>query len=94
MFVFILLKNNFRHQIRVLKASLCASSLVFGCLPDHSQPSGDSRGGEALTDRMDNGEYHISTVDNMDTTLAELGDEFTLGDIDGELDICSICLVK
>ncbi|TWW69348.1 Coiled-coil domain-containing protein 134 [Takifugu flavidus] len=46
------------------------------------QPSGDSRGGEALTDGMDNGEYHISTVDNMDTTLAELGDEFTLGDID------------
>lgn len=47
------------------------------------QPSGDSRGGEALTDRMDSGEY-ISTIDNMDTTLAELGDEFTLGDIDGE----------
>uniref|UniRef100_A0A3Q3VXT6 Sterol regulatory element-binding protein 2 n=1 Tax=Mola mola TaxID=94237 RepID=A0A3Q3VXT6_MOLML len=30
---------------------------------------------------MDGGEY-VSTVDNMDTTLAELGDEFTLGDID------------
>lgn len=59
----------------------------------HSQPSGDSRGGEALTDRMDNGEY-ISTVDNMDTTLAELGDEFTLRDIDGELDICSMCFIK
>lgn len=37
-----------------------------------------------MTDRMDSGEY-ISTMDNMDTTLAELGDEFTLGDIDGEL---------
>lgn len=37
-----------------------------------------------LSDRMNNGEY-ISTMDNMDTTLAELGDEFTLGDIDGEL---------
>lgn len=59
-----------------------------------SQPSGDSRGGEALTDRMDNGEYHISTVDNMDTTLAELGDEFTLRDIDGKLDICSMCFIK
>lgn len=47
------------------------------------QPSGDSRGGEVLTDRMDSGEY-ISTMENMDTTLAELGDEFTLGDIDGE----------
>lgn len=44
---------------------------------------------------MDNGEYHISTVDNMDTTLAELGDEFTLGDIDGELVIwLVICLMK
>lgn len=59
-----------------------------------SQPSGDSRGGEALTNRMDPGEYHVSTVDNMDTTLAELGDEFTLGDIDGELDICLIKLMS
>lgn len=33
---------------------------------------------------MDSREF-ISTVENMDTTLAELGDEFTLGDIDGEL---------
>uniref|UniRef100_A0AAQ4QBK9 Sterol regulatory element-binding protein 2 n=1 Tax=Gasterosteus aculeatus aculeatus TaxID=481459 RepID=A0AAQ4QBK9_GASAC len=33
---------------------------------------------------MDTGEY-ISTMDNMDPTLAELGDEFTLGDIDGDL---------
>lgn len=48
------------------------------------QPSGDSRGGEAPTEPMDSGEY-VSTVDNMDPTLAELGDEFTLGDIDGEL---------
>lgn len=48
------------------------------------QPSGDSRGGEALTDGMDSGEY-VSTVDSMDPTLAELGDEFTLGDIDGKL---------
>lgn len=32
---------------------------------------------------MDSGEY-ISTMENMDPTLAELGDEFTLGDIDGE----------
>lgn len=48
------------------------------------QPSGDSRGGEAPTELMDSGEY-VSTVDNMDPTLAELGDEFTLGDIDGEL---------
>lgn len=47
------------------------------------QPSGDSRGGEAPTELMDSGEY-VSTVDNMDPTLAELGDEFTLGDIDGE----------
>lgn len=47
------------------------------------QPSGDSRGGEAPTELMDSGEF-ISTVDNMDPTLAELGDEFTLGDIDGE----------
>ncbi|XP_011601844.2 sterol regulatory element-binding protein 2 isoform X1 [Takifugu rubripes] len=38
---------------------------------------------------MDNGEYHISTVDNMDTTLAELGDEFTLGDIDEMLQFVS-----
>lgn len=30
------------------------------------------------------GEY-ISTMENMDPTLSELGDEFTLGDIDGEL---------
>lgn len=37
-----------------------------------------------LTDGMDSGEY-VSTVDNMDPTLAELGDEFTLGDIDGKL---------
>lgn len=36
------------------------------------------------TDGMDSGEY-VSTVDNMDPTLAELGDEFTLGDIDGKL---------
>lgn len=48
------------------------------------QPSGDSRGGEAPTELMDSGEF-VSTVDNMDPTLAELGDEFTLGDIDGEL---------
>lgn len=48
------------------------------------QPSGDSRGGEAPTELMDTGEF-VSTVDNMDPTLAELGDEFTLGDIDGEL---------
>lgn len=47
------------------------------------QPSGDSRGGEAPTELMDSGEF-VSTVDNMDPTLAELGDEFTLGDIDGE----------
>ncbi|CAF91202.1 unnamed protein product, partial [Tetraodon nigroviridis] len=31
---------------------------------------------------MDSGEDHISTVDNMDTTLPGLGDEFTLGNID------------
>lgn len=45
-----------------------------------------------LTDRMDSGEY-ISTMDNMDTTLAELGDEFTLGDIDGELPNIAVCVV-
>lgn len=45
--------------------------------------SGDCRGGELLADRMDGGEY-ISSMENMDPTLAELGDEFTLGDIDGE----------
>lgn len=38
---------------------------------------------EAPTELMDSGEF-VSTVDNMDPTLAELGDEFTLGDIDGE----------
>ncbi|CAF87103.1 unnamed protein product [Tetraodon nigroviridis] len=43
---------------------------------------------------MDSGEDHISTVDNMDTALAGLGDEVTLGDIDGELDICSVCFTK
>ncbi len=36
-----------------------------------------------VTNRMDSGEY-ISTIENMDPTLSELGDEFTLGDIDGE----------
>ncbi|CAF87362.1 unnamed protein product, partial [Tetraodon nigroviridis] len=51
-------------------------------------------GRRTLTDRMDSGEDHISTVDNMDTTLAGLGDEVTLGDIDGELDICSVCFTK
>uniref|UniRef100_A0A667X2H9 Sterol regulatory element-binding protein 2 n=1 Tax=Myripristis murdjan TaxID=586833 RepID=A0A667X2H9_9TELE len=37
---------------------------------------------------MDSGEY-ISTMENMDTTLAELGDEFTLGDIDEMLQFVS-----
>ncbi|XP_041673313.1 sterol regulatory element-binding protein 2 isoform X2 [Cheilinus undulatus] len=37
---------------------------------------------------MDSGEY-IPTMDNMDTTLAELGDEFTLGDIDEMLQFVS-----
>lgn len=41
-----------------------------------------------LTDRMDSGEY-ISTMENMDPTLAELGDEFTLGDIDEMLQFVS-----
>lgn len=44
------------------------------------RPSGDVRRGEPPTDGMDGGEY----MDGMDPTLAELGDEFTLGDIDGE----------
>ena len=47
-----------------------------------SYPTVDSRTGEPLTGRMDTGEF-VSSMDNMDT-LAELGDEFTLGDIDGE----------
>lgn len=55
-------------------------SCVFSPLP---RPCGDSRGAEGRKDTMDTGEY-ISTMDNMDPTLAELGDEFTLGDIDGE----------
>lgn len=45
---------------------------------------------------MDGGEY-ISSMENMDPTLAELGDEFTLGDIDGEslvFSITSLFLVK
>lgn len=54
-----------------------------------------------LTDGMDSGEY-VSTVDNMDPTLAELGDEFTLGDIDGKLIkalllvlfVCFFCLCR
>ncbi|XP_056143330.1 sterol regulatory element-binding protein 2 [Lampris incognitus] len=37
---------------------------------------------------MDSGEY-ISTIENMDPTLAELGDEFTLGDIDEMLQFVS-----
>uniref|UniRef100_A0AAQ5WWM1 Sterol regulatory element-binding protein 2 n=1 Tax=Amphiprion ocellaris TaxID=80972 RepID=A0AAQ5WWM1_AMPOC len=37
---------------------------------------------------MDSGEY-ISSMDNMDPTLAELGDEFTLGDIDEMLQFVS-----
>ncbi|KAM9745644.1 sterol regulatory element-binding protein 2 isoform 1-T2 [Menidia menidia] len=37
---------------------------------------------------MDTGEY-ISTMENMDTTLSELGDEFTLGDIDEMLQFVS-----
>ncbi|XP_074511603.1 sterol regulatory element-binding protein 2 [Sebastes fasciatus] len=37
---------------------------------------------------MDTGEY-ISTMDSMDPTLAELGDEFTLGDIDEMLQFVS-----
>ncbi|XP_010752327.3 sterol regulatory element-binding protein 2 [Larimichthys crocea] len=37
---------------------------------------------------MDGGEY-ISTMESMDTTLAELGDEFTLGDIDEMLQFVS-----
>lgn len=41
-----------------------------------------------LTDRMESGEY-ISTMENMDPTLAELGDEFTLGDIDEMLQFVS-----
>lgn len=45
-----------------------------------------------LTDRMDGGEF-ISTMDSMDTTLAELGDEFTLGDIDGEFAHVAVCVV-
>lgn len=40
--------------------------------------------GKAWKLRMDGGEY-ISSMENMDPTLAELGDEFTLGDIDGEI---------
>lgn len=32
-FVLIPWGNNFRHQIRLLKATLCASPLCFGCLP-------------------------------------------------------------
>ncbi|XP_069005592.1 sterol regulatory element-binding protein 2 isoform X2 [Embiotoca jacksoni] len=39
-------------------------------------------------DRMDTGDY-ISTMDTMDPTLAELGDEFTLGDIDEMLQFVS-----
>lgn len=42
--------------------------------------SGELRRGERLTAGMDGGEY----METMDPTLAELGDEFTLGDIDGE----------
>ncbi|XP_076000208.1 sterol regulatory element-binding protein 2 isoform X2 [Genypterus blacodes] len=41
-----------------------------------------------MTDRMDTGEY-INTMANMDPTLAELGDEFTLGDIDEMLQFVS-----
>ncbi|KAM6966577.1 sterol regulatory element-binding protein 2 [Tautogolabrus adspersus] len=37
---------------------------------------------------MDSGEF-IPTMENMDTTLAELGDEFTLGDIDEMLQFVS-----
>ncbi|KAM6914656.1 sterol regulatory element-binding protein 2 isoform 2-T2 [Lycodopsis pacificus] len=37
---------------------------------------------------MDSGEY-ISSMENMDPTLAELGDEFTLGDIDEMLQFVS-----
>ncbi|XP_030649907.1 sterol regulatory element-binding protein 2 [Chanos chanos] len=37
---------------------------------------------------MDGGEY-ISTMENMDPTLSELGDEFTLGDIDEMLQFVS-----
>ncbi|KAA8584835.1 sterol regulatory element-binding protein 2 isoform X4 [Etheostoma spectabile] len=37
---------------------------------------------------MDTGEY-VSTMENMDPTLAELGDEFTLGDIDEMLQFVS-----
>ncbi|CAJ1075803.1 sterol regulatory element-binding protein 2 isoform X2 [Xyrichtys novacula] len=37
---------------------------------------------------MDSGEF-IPSMDNMDTTLAELGDEFTLGDIDEMLQFVS-----
>ncbi|XP_018593949.1 sterol regulatory element-binding protein 2 isoform X2 [Scleropages formosus] len=37
---------------------------------------------------MDGGEY-LSTMDNMDPTLSELGDEFTLGDIDEMLQFVS-----
>ena len=45
---------------------------------------------------MDGGEF-ISTMENMDSSLAELGDEFTLGDIDGESrwGVCvSVAVVK
>ncbi|XP_041860840.1 sterol regulatory element-binding protein 2 [Melanotaenia boesemani] len=41
-----------------------------------------------MTDRMDTGEY-ISTMENMDPSLSELGDEFTLGDIDEMLQFVS-----
>uniref|UniRef100_A0A096M7F8 Sterol regulatory element-binding protein 2 n=1 Tax=Poecilia formosa TaxID=48698 RepID=A0A096M7F8_POEFO len=40
------------------------------------------------TDRMDPGEF-ISPMETMDSTLAELGDEFTLGDIDEMLQFVS-----
>lgn len=64
------------------------SPLVLG-LVSCDTPVRDSRGVEPLTDGMDTGEY-ITPMDNMDTTLAELGDEFTLGDFDGE----SVCLIR
>lgn len=53
------------------------------CAFSAATPPVTAGGGEPPTHGMDGGEY-ISTMENMDTTLAELGDEFTLGDIDGE----------
>lgn len=73
--------------MQVLWAEPGAPEQPLGGVRPPPLPRGDSRARRAA-DGMDRGEF-IPTMDNMDTTLSELGDEFTLGDIDEMLQFVS-----